>query len=158
MNNSNFIWADLSTFDLVAAKQFYTKVFGWIYEDNDGYEIGHVGVNQSAGIYTMPEKFQQMNMPSFWMSYISVNDIDAVVAQAKAHGGIIEIEPTNFMGKDKISLIRDPAGAGFTIWDGSDLRGKDTKGTQGRMAWNELYVSDASSWYHLMAQMTSFSL
>ncbi|MEM7535554.1 MAG: VOC family protein [Chloroflexota bacterium] len=146
MNNSDFVWTDLSTFDLDAAKQFYTKVFGWIYEgyeDEGGYEIGHIGVNPSVGIYAMPEKFQQMNLPSFWMSYISVRDIDTVVAQAKAHGGIIEIGPTNFMGEDKIVLIRDPAGAGFTVWDGADLRGKDTKGTHGRMAWNELYVSDA---------------
>ena len=134
----------LSTFDLGATKDFYAKVFGWQYHDEDGYQFAYTGNKQSAGIYIMPEKFQQMGMPSFWMSYISVTNIHDVVAQAKQMGGKVEIEPTDFGEQGQIALIRDPSGAGFTVWNGPDFDGKDGDGTHGRMVWNELYVSDAS--------------
>lgn len=144
MKDSNFVWTDLSTFDLIAAKKFYSKIFGWDYQAEEGYHIGYVEEHQAAGIFTMPEKFQKIGLPSFWMSYISVTDIDTVVAQAQQMGGIIEVKPTDFMGQGKIALIRDPSGAGFTVWEGSEIGGKDASGTPGRMAWNELYVSDAA--------------
>ena len=140
MKNSNFIWTDLSTFGLESTKDFYTKLFGWQYQDADGYHTGYEGANPAAGIYQMPEKFQKMGMPSFWMSYISISNIDNVVAQAKQMGGIVEIEPTDFMRQSKIALIRDPSGAGFTVLEGPDFGGKDTNGAHGRLTWNELYV------------------
>lgn len=144
MKNSNFIWSDLSTFDLDATQNFYTKVFGWDFMSEEEYSFGYVGREQAAGVYVMPEKFQQMNLPSFWMSYISVTNIENVVALAQEMGGIIEVKPTDFLGQGQIALIRDPSGAGFTIWEGPDLGGKEADGPHGRMAWNELIVSDAS--------------
>ncbi len=144
MKNSNFVWTDLSTFDLDATKGFYEKIFGWQYHAEAGYHLGYVGDQQAAGVYVMPEKFQKMRMPSFWMSYILVTDINTVVEKAKQMGGIVEVKPTDFMGGGQISLIRDPSGAGFTVWEGPDLGGKDEGAQHGRMAWNELYVSDAA--------------
>ncbi|MEM7032771.1 MAG: VOC family protein [Chloroflexota bacterium] len=144
MKDCNFIWTDLSTFDLGASKDFYTQIFGWQFKPDDDYHFAYVGLKQAAGLFVMPEKFQQMGLPSFWMSYMSVTDIERVVDQAKTMGGIVEVKPTDFIGQGKIALIRDPAGAGFTVWEGPDLAGKDTAGAHGRMSWNELYVSDAT--------------
>ena len=151
LENSNFIWTDLSTFDLEATKYFYTKIFGWQYKSEDDYHFGYLDSKQVAGLFVMPDKFQKIGLPSFWMSYISVTDIENVVHHAQQMGGMIEVKPTDFMGQGRIALIRDPAGAGFTVWEGTDLKGKDTTGIHGKMVWNELYVSDSKlvlDFYH----------
>ena len=147
---NTFTWCDLSTFDLEQAKQFYTGCLGWAFQDmGDGYALCEVKGEATAGLYTMPDKFQQMGMPSFWMSYIQVSNIHRTVELAKQHGAKIEVEPQPAAGGGMIALIRDPSGAGFTCYDGSDL-GMSQVGEHGRSAphglrtWHELHVSDLS--------------
>jgi len=140
---NTFVWSDLSTFDIQATRAFYNQCFGWDYQeiDND-YVLCEADKQAVGGLYTMPEKFQSIGMPSFWMSYIKVPNIQQVVRAAQEHGGKVEIQPQNAPGGGLITLIRDPAGAGFTCYEGDDPGGRDTTGGIGRMVWNELHVSD----------------
>ncbi|MEO0561563.1 MAG: VOC family protein [Chloroflexota bacterium] len=144
MKNTDFVWADLSTFDLNSAKSFYGELFGWRYQTQAGYTFAGHRARNAAGLFVMPQKFQAINIPSFWMSYIRVSDIQGVVARATAVNGIIEIHPTDFQGRGNMALMRDPSGAGFTVWQGSEINTKDARGGHGMMVNNELYVSDAS--------------
>ena len=144
MTNS-FVWADLSTLNLEEAKRFYGECFGWKFQDvGEGYLTCQSGGQPAAGIYTMPVKFQDMGMPSFWMSYIHVPDIYQTVELAEKFGARVEIQPQEGPGGGLIALIRDPAGAGFTCYQGENPGGKGTTGERGRMAWNELHVSELS--------------
>lgn len=140
--HGNFTWVDLSTYDLEQAKAFYGTVLGWNtgYEQ-EGYVTATVGMLMSpnAGIYRMPAFFESINMPSFWMSYLAVDDVEATVAKAKELGAKIELEETNAMGR--IALIRDPLGAGFTCFQGTAKSSRGSFGKHGRWCWNELYVS-----------------
>lgn len=137
---NNFTWTDLSTFDVPKAKKFYADIFGWDFYDEDGYEIAHQENIPIAGIFKMPEYLEKINMPSFWMSYMRVQDVAQTVAKAKKHKNVIvEIEPTNFGDDAKIALIRDPLGAGFTVYEGKDLQGRFDSG-HGRPMWNTLHV------------------
>ena len=137
---NDFIWTDLSTFDLEAAKRFYTRALGWSYEDDgQGYHSAYVASGEVAGVYSMPEFFRKIKMPSFWMSYIRVADIDRTVELAKSLGGKIELQEDNALGR--IALIRDPLGAGFTCIQTDTL--KPTRGdAPGQCCWNELVISD----------------
>jgi len=78
------------------------------------------------------------------MSYIQVSDINETVRIAEKYGAKIELGPEPGLGGELVALIRDPAGAGFTCYQGEDLGGKDETGADGRMVWNELHVSDLS--------------
>jgi len=138
---NNFIWADLSTFDLQDARQFYTDCFGWKYQDiGDGYLVCETEGTPAAGLYTMPEKFQRIGMPSFWMSYIHVGHIDQIVDKAKKGGAKIELGPQPAPGGGLVALIRDPAGAGFTCYEGEQPGGQNRENLNA-MVWNELHVS-----------------
>ena len=76
---SEFIWVDLSTFDVGKATDFYSKVFNWqASEDSSGYHICALGQDPCAGIYEMPKFFQEFQIPSFWMTCISFSDAKAV--------------------------------------------------------------------------------
>ncbi|MEL7450308.1 MAG: VOC family protein [Pseudomonadota bacterium] len=138
-----FVWADLSTFDLSGAKHFYRECFGWRYHEQDaGYVLaGADPYAPVAGLYTMPEKFQAIGMPSFWMSYIQVDDIDATVSKAEQHGARIEVRPEPSPSGGLVALIRDPSGAGFTCFQGESGASRP-KAAAGARVWHELHVSD----------------
>ena len=143
MKENHFIYADLSTYNLETSKNFYASVFDWNYfNSGEEYWIAFSGKNEATGLYETPKKFQEMNMPSFWMSYIQVNNVEETVSQAKKLGGIIELVDLD-ASIGKIALIRDPLGAGFTIYEGDRLNVR-TKNTPNTLVWNELFISDLS--------------
>ncbi len=143
MKENNFIYADLSTYDLTKSKNFYSKVFDWkYYNSGEDYLIAFAGKKEATGLYETPKKFQEMNMPSFWMSYIQVNNVEETVEKARDLGGIIElVDLESSIGK--IALIRDPLGAGFTIYEGDMLNAR-TEDTPNTYVWSELFVSEVS--------------
>ncbi len=141
--NSHFTWIDLSTFDVGAAKKFYRNVFDWDFiPDSSGYISCSSQETPSAGLYVMPEFLQKIHMPSFWMTYIAVEDVKAIATKARELGGKIELEEQKDWGK--IVLIRDPAGAGFTCYQGDALKTERDLSSHGRWGWSELFVSDIS--------------
>ncbi len=109
------------------------------------YHIAHAGRTQAAAVFEMPQKFRDMGMPSFWMSYVAVDDAARAVDVATAAGGKVEVGPMEFDATSRIALIRDPLGAGFTVHEGQGLAPRAEKPAPGQMAWNALYVSDAGA-------------
>ncbi len=143
MKDNNFVFADVSAYDLKAATYFYTQVFDWSYtHSGDHYFIAKYKNKEVSGLYETPQKFKDLNMPSFWMSYIQVAKIDDTIKKAKALGGIVELVDKN-QSICKIALIRDPLGAGFTIYEGSLLNSR-YENEQHTLVWNELFISDFS--------------
>ncbi len=142
MNRYNHFFADLSTYSPKKTIPFYEKIFGWEYYKNNNYYSAYVNNYEVAGLYETPEKFKQMRMPHFWMTYIKVENVDKVAEKSKQLGGIIEV---NYQMKDygKVALIRGPQGAGFTIFEGNMIKNTRTKNTANTMIWNELHVSNA---------------
>jgi predicted enzyme related to lactoylglutathione lyase len=59
------------------------------------------------------------NVPTMWLSYIIVEDLDATVEKTKALGGSIIKERTDLpMGS--FAIIADPQGAVIAFWQGSE--------------------------------------
>ena len=96
--DSNFVWAELSSYEPKSTMKFYQELFGWKYYDqglakqspNDQfgmsdvkYNIATLGNEAKSGLFDMPAFFKKIKMPPFWMSYLTVDDIDSVVAKAK---------------------------------------------------------------------------
>lgn len=142
MKPNNIIFSDLSTYTPKKTMQFYENVFGWKFSNEYDYYTAYIGDMPIIGLYETPDKFKQMRMPHFWMTYIQVNDASKVITTAKALGGIIEME-LGMTGFGKIALIRDPQGAGFTIYEGDYLNSTRSNSIPNALIWNELHVSDA---------------
>ncbi|GAA4278053.1 VOC family protein [Aquimarina mytili] len=141
---NNPFFADISTYSPEKTMSFYKHVFGWTYYKSGNYYIAYLGNDEVSGLYKTPEKFKQMRMPHFWMTYIQVTNLDATVDKAKQLGGIIEMN-YEISGFGKVALIRDPQGAGFTIYKGSKLKTTRTKNKENTLIWNELHVSDVKN-------------
>jgi predicted enzyme related to lactoylglutathione lyase len=113
-------WNELLTRDVDAAKDFYAKVFGWTYDSQEmpggmvytviaGGDYGGLG-----GVMDMPEGIPEQ-VPSHWMVYFSVADINATVEAVKANGGQIVVEPFEAPGVGHIATAHDGHGGMFSL-------------------------------------------
>lgn len=153
-----FVWHDLITDDVAVAKQFYSGLFGWRYEDttrdngqaytliiSGGYYIG--GMVQLAD----PENIEY----SRWLGYLSVADVDAAAATTSATGGEVVVEPLDVGSIARAAAVTDPQGAVVGLIRSS--AGDPLDGFQeqpGHVIWNELLAADDSSaadFYHSLA-------
>ncbi|MEM0922603.1 MAG: VOC family protein [Pseudomonadota bacterium] len=150
MAHGDFVWGDLSAYRPEAAKAFYADLFGWRYqrirqEDGAPYDIASTEAGEAAAIFEMPPNLREIGMPSFWMPYFEVKDAASTIALARDMGGKVEIGPLPAGGGAVMALIRDPLGAGFTVYQGHDLEPRGSAEGRGQIAWAELYFSDAAA-------------
>jgi predicted enzyme related to lactoylglutathione lyase len=54
--------------------------------------------------------------PSFWLSYVLVDDINASTRKAKSLGATVMKDVTEVMGAGWLSIITDPTGAPLGLW------------------------------------------
>lgn len=112
-------WRELATKDLPAAMEFYSKMFGWTLEQTkvspmDYKEIILNGVAY-GGMMAIDENWGPSPPPSFWGSYIAVENADETAAKITANGGTVIHGPFDAPGVGRIALAADPAGAAFSI-------------------------------------------
>jgi len=106
-----FVWRDLMTKDVAAAKQFYGALFGWQFEDTKRGERPYV-LARAAGapvagmvdVSAMPDAAPQ------WLSFMSVADVDTTLATVKTDGGKVLVEPRE-LPLARVAVIEDPQGA-----------------------------------------------
>lgn len=113
-------WHELGSTDSVAGLEFYRAVFGWgdagtheMPDDMGNYYMFDAGAWPTGGAYTMPPAME--GMPSYWMAYIMVDDINAACERVKAGGGQLMMEPMEVPGGSRVCVCADPSGAAFGL-------------------------------------------
>ncbi len=111
-------WAELNARGLGRAADFYRTVFGWatVTRENPGgpayteFQLGGVGVAGGMEMSSMVPA----EVPSYWMVYFAVADVDATYARVLANGGREMVSPTPFPG-GRFAIVSDPQGALFAL-------------------------------------------
>ena len=111
-----FTHAELSSTSVAAAKEFYGALFDWKLQDVPGMEYTMVETGKGHGGGIMPHPMPEQG--SFWLTYIDVADINAATEKAAHLGGRIMRAPREVMGAGWVSVIVDPTGAVFGLWQG----------------------------------------
>lgn len=108
------VWADLTVPDAEKLRDFYSAVVDWRSEDVDmeGYADFSMTAAESGDVVAGICHARGLNadLPSVWMLYILVENLDTSVARCVELGGRCLVDPRR-MGKDRYCVIRDPAGA-----------------------------------------------
>jgi uncharacterized protein len=150
-----FIWHDLMTSDVEAAKKFYGTVVGWTFNAQmPEYHVANVKSGQGmGGIMATPENLK--GMPPFWSGYIYVADVDAVCAKIKKLGGAIHREPWDVPNVARMAVVGDPTGANFNIMQPISQEGGNLppSTTMGAVGWNEAHVGDLNSAWDFYSTM-----
>lgn len=141
-----FIWNDLLTKDLAAARTFYASMFGWTYreETRNGhpYLIAELGGKPVAGLLDVHER---QDADPQWVSFVSVPDVDAIAKQVIAAGGKMLVEPRAVKVGGRAAVVADPQGAplGLVRLTGGDPADAGEP-TIGRFFWAEYLAKDGA--------------
>ncbi|MBL9120994.1 MAG: VOC family protein [Phycisphaerae bacterium] len=120
-----FCWTELLTHDPAKAKSFYAALVGWT----------TTTMPLPTGEYTMfwtpdakPEEMKGCAggmmkiaeewgpMPSCWLSYIHVEDVDATASKIVPLGGTLFCPPTDIPGIGRFAVASDPTGGMFALY------------------------------------------
>ena len=145
-----FVWYELMTSDVAAAKQFYTKVTGWTTSDTDAagkpYTILSAGGEAIGGMFETPADMAGGGTKPGWFGYIAVPDADAATAAMVADGAKACMPVTHIPQVGRIAMLADPHGATFYIIQ-PEGEGPTTafspSPSPGHIGWNELLAGDA---------------
>ena len=118
-----FVHIELQTSNLSQAKEFYGTLFDWRLEDMPAtqgktYTMISVGEGTGGGMLTIPEP----NMPTMWLPYILVDNVEKFTAKAKSLGAKICKEKTEIANYGWFSVLQDPSGATFALWETMSMK------------------------------------
>ena len=132
-------WVDLATSDAPAAREFYSKVFGWKIDVNPdpqygGYGMANVGDKRVAGI--APK--MSPDAPTAWSIYIGTDDADDLAKKVQAAGGKVIAPPFDVGDQGRMAVFQDPTGAVISAWQPRAMNASLLTGEANTFAWAEL--------------------
>ena len=149
--NGRFVWYELMTTDLAAARAFYGQVVGWHSVDAQmpgmDYWMFTVGDKPVAGLMDLPEDARKMGAPPRWIGYVTVEDVDAATAKVTANGGTVHVPPRDIPSVGRFSTVTDPHGASLALFKSANPEQDQPvqPDEPGRVGWHELYAGDLAS-------------
>lgn len=116
--SGTFCWNELMTRDSEAAGKFYSELIGWKVVDSGmpgmKYSILKAGDQDVGGMMDMPPDIPA-EVPSHWMAYITVDDVDACAAKVAKLGGQVLHGPQDVPNIGRFCVIQDPTGATVSL-------------------------------------------
>src|ERR1700744_4868337 len=102
-----FVHLELCPSDTAKAKSFYTGLFGWEFADMDMgggmiYSTFKPSSGPGGGLFSLP------GMPTFWLAYVGVEDINAATEKAKSLGATIHKGPQEIPHVGWFTVLVDP--------------------------------------------------
>lgn len=143
------VWHDLLSTDVAAAKAFYGGLFGWTFEPfatggGAPYLIVRRHGRPIAGIVDASGFARRVNV-SRWIGALSVADVDAAVTLARADGARLLGGPEDIVGRGRMALIQDPAGAIVALVRATGGDPGDRPPASDDWLWNELWTADVDA-------------
>jgi predicted enzyme related to lactoylglutathione lyase len=143
---SSFVWYELLSTDVVAARAFYGNVVGWETQDvpmpGMTYSLLLAGETQVGGMMTMPKADHDAGLKPFWAGYIEVDDCDAAASKLQRLGGKIHSPPADIPNVGRFAVAADPRGALFNLFKPQQSGQRGISNAPGQVGWHELHSKD----------------
>ena len=138
-----FCWADLSSTDAEASRRFLAGLFGWEFQ-------GPIATLRGVPVAAVN---QQDMHEAEWNSYVAVESADASAARAEELGATLVEPPFDVAPFGRLSLIRDPAGSPFCVWQAGEHVGAGLVNEPGALCWNHLESTDVETAQRFYAEL-----
>ena len=142
----DFCWLECAALDPQAAKEFYSSLFGWTYEEGNDpampYTTLMAGEIPIGGLYALMDEQKQEGIPPNWTSYIQVDKLEPMLAKVGEHGGHIHLDPCEVPNHGRLAVIQDPTGATVAMWEPGEHAGCAYGNGDGMPTWFELMTTN----------------
>jgi predicted enzyme related to lactoylglutathione lyase len=145
-SHGRFVWYELTTTDVEAAKAFYVEVVGWGTQDASmpgmPYTLFTAGGASVGGLMGLPEN--ALGFRPSWLGYVGVDDVDATAERIKQLGGAVHVPPKDIPNISRFSIAVDPQMATIALfkWLTPGQEQPAELDTPGRVGWHELLAAD----------------
>jgi hypothetical protein len=114
-------WIDLTVDDAEGVKNFYSSVVGWQTSDVDMGDYCDFNMNAPASGDAVAgvchKRSSNAELPSKWMIYIIVANVDESAVRCAELGGKVLVEPKEMGSHGRYCVIEDPAGATSALFE-----------------------------------------
>lgn len=148
-----FVWADLVTDDVPAARKFYSQLFGWTFRDMGNYSIAANDERPLCGMFQRP-KPADANAKPRWFGYLSVANVARAEQAVTKAGGKVLAAPQQMPKRGEQAVFSDPDGAVFGVVKSSAGDPPDFLADPGDWIWIQLLSHDgkkATEFYRAVA-------
>lgn len=119
MSYGTFVWNELLTRDVEAAKTFYARIVGWTFKpmpmpEGGTYWLAEVDGKPAGGIMAMPHEMPT-HVPAHWFEYIEVDDVDARLKLIIEAGGTMMRPSFDVPDVGRLGFATDNTGAAFGL-------------------------------------------
>lgn len=142
-----YVWHELVTADVEAARRFYGELAGWQVDPKcvDGLPpYFHLTKNGHTvgGLVLRPGP----HVPPHMLGYVSVLDVEGAIERAREHRAAVLVPPMQ-TALGRAAVIQNPQGAvvGLCRRASGDTVESDEPPATGRFCWSQLRSSDAES-------------
>jgi predicted enzyme related to lactoylglutathione lyase len=138
-----FVWHDLMTKDVSAARRFYGELFGWQFEDTTRGDRPYV-IARSANVPVggIVDISAMTDAGAQWVSFMAVASVDKTVAQVQSDGGKVLVQPRD-LPLARVAVITDPQEAPLGIAQMKGTIPEPAQPTAGHFFWQEYLARDA---------------
>ena len=142
--HGQYVWYELTTPDVDAAKKFYPRFTGWgTQRFDDDYTMWTTGGRPIGGLAHLSDDRRQQGVPPNWLAYVESDNVDATAAKAASLGGRVVHGPEDIPGGGRYVVLEDPQGATFgALKPGNPGGAWDGTAVVGRFSWHELMTTD----------------
>lgn len=140
------VWHDLMTVDIERSKEFYEGMFGWTTVQQDMGPMGSYTVIRHRGhaIGGMVATEPRHRVPTHWLAYLTVNDVEGLCKRIPMLGGNVAVEPRGLQGVGNFAILQDPQGGVFSaIQMDDDMPPPERTKEHGSLYWDQLLVRDS---------------
>jgi predicted enzyme related to lactoylglutathione lyase len=138
-----FVWGDLVTDDVQAARKFYSQLLGWTFQDIGDYTICANDGRPLCGMFQRARPAGSNAKPR-WFGYISVANVGRAQKAAVSGGGKVLAAPMKMPNRGEQAVFADAEGAVFGVVKSSAGDPEDFLADPGDWIWIQLLSRDAN--------------
>ena len=104
--------------------------------------MAKIGDRDVAAIAPMQADQSAAGVPPHWQMYIATPDVEAATAKVPDAGGTVVAPPFDVFDAGRMSVVADPLGAIFQLWQAKDHIGAGLVNEHGAFTWSELMAAE----------------
>jgi predicted enzyme related to lactoylglutathione lyase len=135
------VWIDLFTSDPDKSRAFYGELLGWTSSEPNEEFGGYFNFSKGDSLVAGGMKNDgSAGVPDMWNVYLAVDNAEARVAKATAHGGGVIVPAMEIGDLGSMAVITDAGGAAIGMWKPGTHKGIGLIAEPGAPAWFELHT------------------